>query len=119
MFKSESTLEYEDDKNTEFDLYGDTRNNKKHNELKFYSKHSYTLKERLRIYNLKKKKEINKENELESDLTENNVKFEKVLKIKKRELKIMNENDKEYGNNYEPINVKEKKAKRLKRPKKR
>ncbi len=42
-----------------------------------------------------------------------------MLKIKKRKLKIMNENDKEYGNNYEPINVKEKKVKRLKRPKKR
>ena len=115
MCTSENTLKLVNGKNTEFDLFGDTRNNKKHNEIKFYSKHSYNFNELRRVHYIKKKNEINKEKELEKELKKDNVAIEKPVKNKKRELKKMNESDEEYGNNCEIITVKEKKAKKPKK----
>ena len=46
------------EKTCEYDEYGDTRNNKKHNEEKKYSKHSYNYKDSKRIHYIKLKKEM-------------------------------------------------------------
>ena len=115
MCSLENSTEYNKEINTEYDIFGDTRNNKKHNELKKYSKHSYNLKEKLRLYYIKAKMELIKEKNAEAEAAKNGVQFEIPDKNKKRALKQMNERDEKYGNNCEII---EPKTKKVKRPKK-
>ena len=115
MCSFENPIEYNKEINTEYDIYGDTRNNKKHNELKKYSKHSYNLKEKLRLYYIKLRMELIKEKNAEDDAAKDDVQYEIPDKNKKRELKKMNERDEKYGNNCEIIEPKAKKVKRHKK----
>ena len=109
------------EKECEYDIYGDTRNNSKHNEERPYAKYSYNSKNLNRIYNTIMKKEMQKEkytqmkqkNQNENKENEDKKEQEKNKKEKnKRILKINNENK---GNNHDQII---KKAKKNKRPKK-
>ena len=108
MSASENKLQL-NDRQCEYDIYGDTRNGHKHNEEKIYSKHSYSYKDTLRIEYIKNYKETQREK------CKENLEYENVKKHKKRETKQINEEDENYGNNYEEIN---KKAKKQKLPKK-
>ena len=105
----------------EYDIYGDTRNNSKHNEERPYGKYSYNYKNLCKIYNSIMKKDMQKEkytqikqkNQTEIKEAEDKKEQEKNKKEKnKRMLKINNENK---GNNHEQII---KKAKKIKKPKK-
>ena len=99
----------------EYDNYGDTRNNIKNNEEKYYSKHSYSYKDSLRIKYIKDKKENQRE---ELDLNNKEIINEeenKVKKNKKRKIKEIDEEDENYGNNYEKIAERPKKKKNPKK----
>ncbi len=109
------------EKECEYDIYGDTRNISKHDEERPYGKYSYNYKNLSKIYNSIMKKEMQKEkytqmkqkNQTEIKETENKKEQEKNKKEKnKRMLKINTENK---GNNHEQII---KKAKKIKKPKK-
>ncbi len=109
------------EKECEYDIYGDTRNNSKHNEERPYAKYSYNSKNLNRIYNSIMKKEMQKEkytqmkqkNQNENKENEDKKEQEKNKKEKnKRMIKIKDEN---YGNNYTP---KVQKAKKAKKPRK-
>ena len=107
MSASENKLQV-NDRECEYDMYGDTRNGNKYNEEKNYSKHSYSFKDTLRIEYSKNKKEMQREN-CKENLENENEEYENVKKNKKREIKQINEEDENYGNNYEKINKKTKK----------
>ena len=94
----------------EYDIYGDTRNGYKHNEEKKYSKHSYSYKDTYRIEYSKNKKEIQRE-KCKENLEYDNQEYENVKKNKKREIKQIDEEDENQGNNYEKINGKPKQKK--------
>ena len=106
------------EKNYEYDIYENKRNGKKYNEEKNYSKHSFNIKDVTRIKYIKIKKEMDRDlnNDIECDNIEEEGKDENGRKkIKKREIKQINEENENYGNNYENIIVK---AKKKKKPKK-
>ena len=107
MCKSESCLKYNEIE-TEYDYFGDTRNNKKYNEEKFYWKHSYNKNNFSRIEDVKAKKRHQRENAFEEQEKEEE---ENIKKNKKREIKKMEEGDENYGNNCEEILKKPKKKK--------
>ena len=108
------------EKECEYDIYGDTRNNSKHNEERPYAKYSYNSKNLNRIYNIIMKKEMQKEkytqmkqkNQNENKENEDKKEQEKNKKEKNKRILKINENK---GNNHEQII---KKAKKNKRPKK-
>jgi len=108
------------EKECEYDIYGDTRNNSKHNEERPYAKYSYNSKNLNRIYNTIMKKEMQKEkytqmkqkNQNENKENEDKKEQEKNKKEKNKRILKINENK---GNNHEQII---KKAKKNKRPKK-
>ena len=108
------------EKECEYDIYGDTRNNSKYNEERPYAKYSYNSKNLNRIYNTIMKKEMQKEkytqmkqkNQNENKENEDKKEQEKNKKEKNKRLLKINENK---GNNHEQII---KKAKKNKRPKK-
>ena len=108
------------EKECEYDIYGDTRNNSKYNEERPYAKYSYNSKNLNRIYNTIMKKEMQKEkytqmkqkNQDENKENEDKKEQEKNKKEKNKRLLKINENK---GNNHEQII---KKAKKNKRPKK-
>ena len=109
MCTSENKLKF-NDRECEYDIFGDTRNNYKHNEEKNYSKHSYSYKDTVRIENSKIKKEIQRE-KCKENIGNENQEYENVKKNKKREIKQINEEDENIGNNYEKIIEKPKKKK--------
>ena len=108
------------EKECEYDIYGDTRNNSKYNEERPYAKYSYNSKNLNRIYNTIMKKEMQKEkytqmkqkNQNENKENEDKKEQEKNKKEKNKRILKINENK---GNNHEQII---KKAKKNKRPKK-
>ena len=115
--QEDSKLIY-NEKECEYDEFGDTRNNLKHNEEKHYGKYSYNFKNCKKIYYSMMKKEMQKEkyaqmkqnNEIETKEIENKKEQEKNRKEKnKRILKMNNENN---GNNCSKITNKTKKAKK-------
>ena len=85
MSTSEKKLQF-NDRECEYDIFGDTRNGYKHNEEKNYPKHSYNYKDTLRIEYLKIKKEMQKE-QCKEILENENKEYENVKKNKKREIK--------------------------------
>ena len=115
MCTTENTIKYDNDneKSIEYDIYGDTRNNKKYNEEKKYSKHSYNFTEICRIDNIKKIKEIENEEANEKDAVKDDA--VKKEKKKKREKQRMDERDEKYGRKYQKIIAKTKKGKRPKK----
>ncbi len=115
MCTSENTIKYYNDnqKIIEYDIYGDTRNNKKYNEEKKYSKHSYNINEIRRIDNIKKMKELENEEANEKDAVKDDV--AKKEKKKKREKQRMYERDEKYGKKYQKIITKTQKGKRPKK----
>ena len=50
----------------EYDIYGDTRNNSKHNEERPYGKNSYNYKNLCKIYNSIMKKDMQKEKDTQT-----------------------------------------------------
>ena len=113
MSKIESCLKYNEIDN-EYNCFGDTRNEKKYNEEKFYWKHSYNKNDISRIKYVCEKKQHQSEcafNEHKNEENEENEKNKKSKKNKKREIKKANEEDENYGNNCEEIQKKPKKKK--------
>ena len=95
------------DRECDYEYFGDTRNNPKHNEEKQYSKNSYNYKIYKKIKYSKMKKLNQKEKyarekeKNEEELKESNEKKEddNILKsYKKRILKKTNEENENYGN---------------------
>ena len=111
------------DRECDYDYYGDTRNNPKHNEEKPYAKCSYNYKASKKISESKMKKEIqseknkaiNNQEELEKKEHEEKEKNKIDKRENKRKLKKISEENINYGNNYEKI---EQKVKKVKRPRK-
>ena len=118
-----SLIDY-NEKEYDYDYYGDTRNNPKFNEETNHTKHSYNYKINKKINYAKQKKEKQREiyeetkqkNEAEKreneEQRENNALHKKE---RKRNIKIVNEENKNFGNNFEKI---ENKVKKTKKPKK-
>ncbi len=107
-----------DERECEYDYYGDTRNNPKHNEEKPYAKNSYNYKIYKKINGSICKKAMQKEeyeenkqkNELEKKESEEN---EAIYKSeRKRKLKYTEKEDENYENNYQKIVTKPKKSKK-------
>ena len=92
----------------DYDYYGDTRQSQKYNEEKYYSKHSYSLKENLRISIIKLKKEKERKQELLNQIYEHENEWPEK---KKREIKQIDAKVENYGNNYQEIIKKPKKKK--------
>ena len=110
MSKTESCLKYNEIDN-EYNCFGDTRNEKKYNEEKFYWKHSYNKNDISRIKYVCEKKKHQSESAFNEHKNEENEKNKKSKKNKKREIKKANEEDENYGNNCEEIQKKPKKKK--------
>ena len=109
------------EKECEYDIYGDTRNNAKHNEERPYAKYSYNSKNLNRIYNSIMKKEMQKEKYIQmkqknqNENKENEDKKEQEKNKKEKNKRILKINSENKGNNHDQII---KKAKKNKRPKK-
>ena len=124
MSSKESQLTF-NDRECEYDIYGDTRNNNKHNEEKPYAKYSYNAKTFKKINNsiMKKEKQSKKDKatnmkpEMEKKEKEENEMSKIDKKENKRKLKVMKEENKNYLNNYEDVKKKTKKAKKPKKDK--
>ena len=120
MSSSYIKLDYEG-RECEYDYYGDTRNNPKHNEEKPYAKNSYNYKIYKKINGSICKKAMQKEeyeenkqkNELEKKESEENEENEAIYKSeRKRKLKYTEKEDENYENNYQKIVTKPKKSKK-------
>ena len=99
----------------DYDIYGDTRNPKGKIE-QGYNSHNKGYKEQKRIYYIKEKRMI--QSEADKKLNEKIDNEEVIDNSKKRKLKFtVNEEDKDYGNNYTPIEKKAKKKKNSKKDK--
>ena len=109
------------ERDCEYDYYGDTRNNTKHNEEKPYAKNSYNFKINKKIKGSILKKEMQKEEyeenkqkkELEKKESEKDEENKVMYKNeRKRKLKYTEEEDENFGNNFQEILKKPKKSKR-------
>ena len=109
------------DRECDYDYNGDTRNNKKHDEEKYYSKNSYNYKIYKKINKSIIKKEIQKGKYLEmkqnqelelKEREENEQDKNTYKKERKRKLKVTEIENENYQNNYEKAIKKEKKAKK-------
>ena len=99
----------------DYDIYGDTRNRK--GKIKGdYNGHNKGYKEQQRIYYVKEKRLMQSLADKGIDDEEENS-FEVIDKSKKRKLKYMDEKDENYGNNYSPVEKKNKKKKNSKKDK--
>ena len=99
----------------DYDIYGDTRNRK--SKIKDdYNGHNKGYKEQQRIYYVKEKRLMQSLADKGIDDEEENS-FEVIDKSKKRKLKYMDEKDENYGNNYSPVEKKNKKKKNSKKDK--
>ena len=100
----------------DYDIYGDTRNRK----VKIkgdYNGHNKGYKEQQRIYYVKEKRLMQSLADKGIDDEEENS-FEVIDKSKKRKLKYsVDEKDENYGNNYSPVEKKNKKKKNSKKDK--
>ena len=123
MSSSDKKLAF-NERDCEYDYYGDTRNNLKFNEERPYAKNSYNFKVNKKIYLSKLKKETQKESyEEEKHKQEFENKEKEELKEiqaihnkeRKRQLKITEKENENYENNFEKI---EKKPKKVKKPRK-
>ena len=100
----------------DYDKYGDTRNRKGKIE-QGYNSHNKGFKEQQRIYYVKQKRLMQSlaDKRIEDD---ESFEEEEIDNSKKRKLKYTaEENDKEYGNNYTPVENKKKKKKKPKKDK--
>ena len=120
MSSGDIILDY-NERECEYDYFGDTRNNHKHNEEKPYAKNSYNYKINKKIKGSICKKEMQKEeyeenkhkNELEKKECEENEENEAIYKNeRKRKLKYTEKEDENYENNYQKIVTKPKKSKK-------
>ena len=99
----------------DYDIFGDTRNRK--GKIKDdYNGHNKGYKEQQRIYYVKEKRLMQSLADKGIDDEEENF-FEVIDKSKKRKLKYMDEKDENYGNNYSPVEKKNKKKKNSKKDK--
>ena len=112
------------DKECDYDYYGDTRNNGKYNEEKYYSKNSYHFKINKKINHSIMKIEMQKERYLEmkqnqefSKKDQEEIEKDKAIykNERKRKLKVTETDDENYQNNYQKEN---KKVKKTKKPRK-
>ena len=99
----------------DYDVYGDTRNPK--GKIKQgYTKHNKGYKEQQRIYYIKEQRML--QSQADKALYQNLKEEEVIDNSNKRKLKYTaNEGDKHYGNNYTPIEKKNKKKKNSKKDK--
>ena len=109
------------DKECDYDYYGDTRNNGKYNEEKYYSKNSYNFRINKMINHSIMKKEMQKTKYLEmkqnqefakKELEEDEKDKAMYKNERKRKLKVTETDDENYQNNYQKEIKKEKKAKK-------
>ena len=105
-------MEFESEE-CDYDIYGDTRNRKGKKE-EGYTSHNKGYKEQKRIYYVKQKRLA--QSLADREISEEEYNVEENKKSNKRQLKYTaEEEDENYGNNYTPI---EKKNKKKKNPKK-
>ena len=99
----------------DYDIYGDTRNPKGKIE-QGYTRHNKGYKEQKRIYYIKEQRMM--QSQASKGLNQNVDEEEVMDNSKKRKLKYTaNEEDKNYGNNYTPVEKKNKKKKNSKKDK--
>ena len=100
----------------DYDIYGDTRNRK--GKIKDdYNGHNKGYKEQQRIYYVKQKRLMQSQADRGIDEDENDS-FDETDNSRKRKLKYsVDENDLQYGNNYSPVEKKNKKKKNSKKDK--
>ena len=100
----------------DYDIYGDTRNRK--GKIKDdYNGHNKGYKEQQRIYYVKQKRLMQSQADRGIDEDENDS-FDETDNSRKRKLKYTaDENDRQYGNNYSPVEKKNKKKKNSKKDK--
>ena len=100
----------------DYDIYGDTRNRK--GKIKDdYNSHNKGYKEQQRIYYVKQKRLMQSQADRGIDEDENDS-FDETDNSRKRKLKYTaDENDRQYGNNYSPVEKKNKKKKNSKKDK--
>ena len=100
----------------DYDIYGDTRNRK--GKIKDdYNGHNKGYKEQQRIYYVKQKRLMQSQASRVIDEDENDS-FDETDCSRKRKLKYTaDENDRQYGNNYSPVEKKNKKKKNSKKDK--
>ena len=100
----------------DYDIYGDTRNRK--GKIKDdYNGHNKGYKEQQRIYYAKQKRLMQSQADRGIDEDENDS-FDETDNSRKRKLKYTaDENDRQYGNNYSPVEKKNKKKKNSKKDK--
>ena len=100
----------------DYDIYGDTRNRK--GKIKDdYNGHNKGYKEQQRIYYAKQKRLMQSQASRVIDEDENDS-FDETDNSRKRKLKYtVDEDDKQYGNNYSPVEKKKKKKKNSKKDK--
>ena len=100
----------------DYDIYGDTRNRK--GKIKDdYNGHNKGYKEQQRIYYAKQKRLMQSQADRVIDEDENDS-FDETDNSRKRKLKYtVDEDDKQYGNNYSPVKKKNKKKKNSKKDK--
>ena len=99
----------------DYDIYGDTRNPKGKIE-QGYTRHNKGYKEQKRIYYIKEQRMM--QSQAAKGLNQNIDEEEVNDNSKKRKLKYTaNEEDKNYGNNYTPVEKKNKKKKNSKKDK--
>ena len=100
----------------DYDIYGDTRNRK--GKIKDdYNSHNKGYKEQQRIYYVKQKRLMQSQADRGIDEDENDS-FDETDNSRKRKLKYtVDEDDKQYGNNYSPVEKKNKKKKNSKKDK--
>ena len=100
----------------DYDIYGDTRNRK--GKIKDdYNGHNKGYKEQQRIYYAKQKRLMQSQVDRGIDEDENDS-FDETDNSRKRKLKYTaDENDRQYGNNYSPVEKKKKKKKNSKKDK--
>jgi len=107
-------MEFESEE-CDYDIYGDTRNRKGKLE-QGYTSHNKGYKEQKRIYYIKEKRML--QSQADKGQNEDSDYDESIDNSKKRKLKYTaDENDKNYGNNYTPIENKKKKKKNSKKDK--
>ena len=100
----------------DYDIYGDTRN-RKGKKKDDYNGHNKGYKEQQRIYYAKQKRLMQSQADRGIDEDENDS-FDETDNSRKRKLKYTaDENDRQYGNNYSPVEKKNKKKKNSKKDK--
>ena len=101
----------------DYDIYGDTRN-RKGKIKKDFNGHNKGYKEQQRIYYVKEKRLMQSLADRGIDEEDDKDYFDETDNSRKRKLKYTaDENDRIYGNNYSPVEKKNKKKKNSKKDK--